>query len=170
MGYRLNRPDEPAFMAVPKPMLTLVGIHYRLESCGPLLLVVMILIYWAYLSNLDIKFLRAVTAGYPILCKFKELADHSVFIKVWKRSVEMQCHQIMNSLVAKADTELLSQVWTLNIISVFLEFWSFLEADLKHQDAAITKCKKFQQECGCQILKEDIKCYRWSWKQNPAHP
>ena len=33
MGYRLNRPDEPVFMAVPKPMLTEFGIHYRLESC-----------------------------------------------------------------------------------------------------------------------------------------
>ena len=34
MGYRLNRLDEPVFMAVPKPMLTEFGIHYRLESCG----------------------------------------------------------------------------------------------------------------------------------------
>ena len=33
MGYRLNRLDEPVFMAVPKPMLTELGIHYRLESC-----------------------------------------------------------------------------------------------------------------------------------------
>ena len=33
MGYRLNRLDEPVFMAVPKPMLTEFGIHYRLESC-----------------------------------------------------------------------------------------------------------------------------------------
>ena len=33
MGYRLNRLDEPDFMAVPKPMLTEFGIHYRLESC-----------------------------------------------------------------------------------------------------------------------------------------
>ena len=33
MGYRLNRPDEPIFMAVPKPMLTEFDIHYRLESC-----------------------------------------------------------------------------------------------------------------------------------------
>ena len=33
MGYRLNRLDEPIFMAVPKPMLTEFGIHYRLESC-----------------------------------------------------------------------------------------------------------------------------------------
>ena len=32
MGYRLNRLVEPVFMAVPKPMLTDVGIHYRLES------------------------------------------------------------------------------------------------------------------------------------------
>ena len=31
MGYRLNRLDEPVFMAVPKPMLTEFGIHYRLE-------------------------------------------------------------------------------------------------------------------------------------------
>ena len=34
MGYRLNRLDEPIFMAVPKPMLTEFGIHYILESCG----------------------------------------------------------------------------------------------------------------------------------------
>ena len=32
MGYRLNRLDEPVFMAVPKPTLTEFGIHYRLES------------------------------------------------------------------------------------------------------------------------------------------
>ena len=36
MGYRLNRLDEPVFMAVPKPMLTEFGIHYRLESCDGL--------------------------------------------------------------------------------------------------------------------------------------
>ena len=34
MGYRLNRVDEPVFMAVPKHMLTEFGIHYRLESFG----------------------------------------------------------------------------------------------------------------------------------------
>ena len=33
VGYRLNRLDEPVFMAVPKPMLTEFGIHHRLESC-----------------------------------------------------------------------------------------------------------------------------------------
>ena len=33
MGYRLNCLDEPVFMAVPKPMLTEFGIHFRLESC-----------------------------------------------------------------------------------------------------------------------------------------
>ena len=33
MGYRLNRLDEPIFMAVPKPMLTEFDIHYILESC-----------------------------------------------------------------------------------------------------------------------------------------
>ena len=33
MGYRLNRLDEPVFMAVRKPMLTEFGIHHRLESC-----------------------------------------------------------------------------------------------------------------------------------------
>ena len=33
MGYRLNRLDEPVFMAVPKPLQTEFGIHYRLESC-----------------------------------------------------------------------------------------------------------------------------------------
>ena len=34
MGYRLNRLDEPFFMAGPKPMRTEFGIHQRLESCG----------------------------------------------------------------------------------------------------------------------------------------
>ena len=34
MGYRFNRLDEPVFMAVPKPTLTEIGIHFRLESCG----------------------------------------------------------------------------------------------------------------------------------------
>ena len=33
MGYHLNCLDEPGFMAVPKPMLTEFGIHYRLGSC-----------------------------------------------------------------------------------------------------------------------------------------
>ena len=33
MGYRLNRLDEPNFMAVSKPMQTEFGIHHRLESC-----------------------------------------------------------------------------------------------------------------------------------------
>ena len=33
VGYHLNRLDEPVLMAVPKPMLTEFGIHYRLESC-----------------------------------------------------------------------------------------------------------------------------------------
>ena len=33
MGYRLNRLDEPVFMAGPKPMQTEFGIHQRLESC-----------------------------------------------------------------------------------------------------------------------------------------
>ena len=33
MGYRLNRLDEPVFMAGPKPMRTESGIHLRLESC-----------------------------------------------------------------------------------------------------------------------------------------
>ena len=32
MGYRLNRLDEPVFMAGPKPMLTEFGIYQRLES------------------------------------------------------------------------------------------------------------------------------------------
>ena len=31
--YRLNRLDEPLFMAGPKPMRTEFGIHQRLESC-----------------------------------------------------------------------------------------------------------------------------------------
>ena len=33
VGYRLNRLDEPVFMAGPKLMLTEFGIHQRLESC-----------------------------------------------------------------------------------------------------------------------------------------
>ena len=33
MGYRLNRLDEPVFMAGTKPMRTKFGIHPRLESC-----------------------------------------------------------------------------------------------------------------------------------------
>ena len=32
MGYRLNRLDEPVFIAVSKPLLTEFGIHHRLES------------------------------------------------------------------------------------------------------------------------------------------
>ena len=33
MAYRLNRLDEPdVFMAVPKPMLTVFGIHYILRE------------------------------------------------------------------------------------------------------------------------------------------
>ena len=34
MGYRLNRLDEPVFMAVSKSLLTEFGIDHRLESCG----------------------------------------------------------------------------------------------------------------------------------------
>ena len=33
MGYRLNRLDEPVFIAVSKPLLTEFGFHLRLESC-----------------------------------------------------------------------------------------------------------------------------------------
>ena len=33
MGYRLNRLDEPVFIAVSKPLLTDFGIHRGLESC-----------------------------------------------------------------------------------------------------------------------------------------
>ena len=33
MGFRLNRLDEPVFMAVSKPLLTEFDIHLRLESC-----------------------------------------------------------------------------------------------------------------------------------------
>ena len=33
MGYRLNRLDEPCFVAVSKPLLTEFGFHHRLESC-----------------------------------------------------------------------------------------------------------------------------------------
>ena len=36
MGYRLNRLDEPVFMAEPKPMRSKFGIHQRLESCAGL--------------------------------------------------------------------------------------------------------------------------------------
>ena len=36
MGYRLNRFDEPIFMAVSKPLLTECGIHHRLEICAEL--------------------------------------------------------------------------------------------------------------------------------------
>ena len=35
VGYRLNRLDEPIFMAVSKPLLTESDIHHRLESCVP---------------------------------------------------------------------------------------------------------------------------------------
>ena len=35
MGYRLNRLDEPVFMAVSKPLLTEFGINHRFESCVP---------------------------------------------------------------------------------------------------------------------------------------
>ena len=38
MGYRLNRLDEPIFMAGPKPLRTEFGIHLRLESCADLTL------------------------------------------------------------------------------------------------------------------------------------
>ena len=37
MGYRLNRLNEPVFMAVQKPLLTEFGIHYRLDSCVTLI-------------------------------------------------------------------------------------------------------------------------------------
>ena len=43
MGYRLNRLDEPVFVAVLKPMLTEFGIHYRLGSCEKYLLLTEIL-------------------------------------------------------------------------------------------------------------------------------
>ena len=33
MDNHLNRLDEPVLMAVPKPLHTEFGIHYRLESC-----------------------------------------------------------------------------------------------------------------------------------------
>ena len=33
MGYRLNRLDEPVFMAGPKLMPTEFDIHHRLDSC-----------------------------------------------------------------------------------------------------------------------------------------
>ena len=31
MGYRLNGPDEPVLIAVPKPMLTEFGIHFIID-------------------------------------------------------------------------------------------------------------------------------------------
>ena len=34
MGCRLNRLNEPIFIAVPKPLLTEFGIHPRLDSCA----------------------------------------------------------------------------------------------------------------------------------------
>ena len=37
MGYHLNRLDEPVFIEVSKPLLTEFGIHYRLESCDPMM-------------------------------------------------------------------------------------------------------------------------------------
>ena len=36
VGHRLICLYEPVLMGVPKPMLTEVGIHYRLESCDVL--------------------------------------------------------------------------------------------------------------------------------------
>ena len=39
MGYRLNRLDEPVFMAVSKPLRTEFGIHHRLKSCVKLLFI-----------------------------------------------------------------------------------------------------------------------------------
>ena len=45
MGYRLNRLDEPVFMAGPKPMLTEFGIHYRLESCATNSILLQILLF-----------------------------------------------------------------------------------------------------------------------------
>ena len=45
MGYRLNRLDEPVFMAGPKPMQTEVCIHHRLESYA-----------FAYLMHMNRKF------------------------------------------------------------------------------------------------------------------
>ena len=33
MGYHLNHLDEPVFIAVSKTLLTVFGIHTRLESC-----------------------------------------------------------------------------------------------------------------------------------------
>ena len=34
MGYRLNRVDEPVFIAMSEPLLTEFDIHHTLESCG----------------------------------------------------------------------------------------------------------------------------------------
>ena len=42
MGYRLNRLDEPVFIAVSKPLLTEFDIHQRLESCEG---------YWLFHKN-----------------------------------------------------------------------------------------------------------------------
>ena len=53
MGYRLNRLDEPVFMAVSKPLLTEFGIHYRLESCGGLEISILLLVnMWPLNINL----------------------------------------------------------------------------------------------------------------------
>ena len=56
MGYRLNRLDEPVFMAVSKPMLTEFGTHYRLRSCGE--------IFQAILDNLS--FIMMVAFAYIV--------------------------------------------------------------------------------------------------------
>ena len=56
VGYRLNHLDVPVFMAVPKPMLTEFGIHYRLESFGE--------IFQAILDNLS--FILMVAFAYIV--------------------------------------------------------------------------------------------------------
>ena len=50
-GYRLNRLDEPVFIAVSKPLLNEFefGIHLRLESCG------LVRVYFAKISQVTVS-------------------------------------------------------------------------------------------------------------------
>ena len=53
MGYRLDRLDEPGFIAVSKPLLTEFDIHYRLESCEGVKKgqeIAVILHVWSYMA------------------------------------------------------------------------------------------------------------------------
>ena len=66
MGYRLNRRDEPVFMAVPKPMLTEFGINHRLESCALL---------YAFYGSLK------TWGGYITASNFAKSFELSTFVK-----------------------------------------------------------------------------------------